>query len=120
MACRISPEVSELIATQPFYQEGLRKVAALLPESDAELHDWIASIVIRETSPFTSLMSRIKTGSKRDSSIACRSRCILWIGLSLHRLAFPLRAVGGWFVLSLNERRLRANVRRQQQNERAP
>jgi hypothetical protein len=38
----IPDELRELIATKPYYHEGLREVASKLPADDAELHQWLA------------------------------------------------------------------------------
>ena len=39
----ISPEAAEIIASKAYDWEGLGKLAALLPEDDAELHHWLKS-----------------------------------------------------------------------------
>ncbi len=38
-SCFISPEVEELIATEPYHVDGIRELAAMLPEADAELEE---------------------------------------------------------------------------------
>jgi hypothetical protein len=41
----MSPDVRELIEKKPFCREGLRGIAALLPESDAELASWLRKAI---------------------------------------------------------------------------
>lgn len=41
MTSTLPRELTELIATKPFYLDGMRKIAEFLPESDAELHEWL-------------------------------------------------------------------------------
>src|SRR5438046_1682110 len=43
-------KVNELIAGCPFYQLGLMEIAALLPESDDELHEWLEETVAERDS----------------------------------------------------------------------
>src|SRR5689334_13530377 len=81
-ASPISPEARELIATRPYYREGLRKVAALLPASDAELHRWLsAAAEAMDCASFIVLISAAAMGGRKLQATLLTSAIELQVGV---------------------------------------
>ncbi len=64
-------ELAGLIATKPFYVEGLRQIGALLPQGDSELHKWLTETAGRadEDSFVHGLCAAALTNRKLDASL---------------------------------------------------